>query len=348
MPFAIARAIHASRPARSPIVTDRRARRRRLDRDRRVRLRRGQRLEPLHERLEVVLARERQQPAVVDGAVQLVERGRHRCRVAQGHQAARQARLLGMIEQVLAALGLLDGRRPGQQILEAAELDQQLRRGLDPDAGHARNIVGGVAGQREDVADPLRPDPEARDHLVAIDRLLLHRVVHLDRAADQLHQVLVGGDDDHLAVLLAGVAGIGGDHVVGLVALQLDHRQVEGMRRLAHQRELRHEIVGRLHPVRLVGVVHGVAEALAALVEDHHQLVARHVLGEAEQHVAEAEHGADRHAFGVGQRRQREERAEDVSRAVDEHETGLTDFRGGGGAFGHGVALIASRGSRPA
>ena len=112
------------------------------------------------------------------------------------------ARLLGVLEQVLAALGLLDRGGVGEQAVQVAELLQQLRRGLDPDARHARHVVGGVAGERQHVAHQLRPDPEARDHLGAVDRLLLHRVVHLDALADQLHQVLVGGDDDHLAARL--------------------------------------------------------------------------------------------------------------------------------------------------
>ena len=42
-----------------------------------------------------------------------------------------------------------------------------------------------------------------------------------DAVADQLHQVLVGGDDHHLAALVADLAGVGGDEVVGLVAGQL-------------------------------------------------------------------------------------------------------------------------------
>ena len=65
-------------------------------------------------------------------------------------------------------------------------------------------------------------------------------------ARDQLHQVLVGRDDDHLAALGPGRAGVGRDQVVGLVVLDLDHRQAERARGLAHHRELRHEVVRRL------------------------------------------------------------------------------------------------------
>ena len=49
-----------------------------------------------------------------------------------------------------------------------------------------------------------------------------------------------------------GLAHIGRDQVVGLEAVLLDAGQVEGARRLADQRELRDQVVGRRRPVRLV------------------------------------------------------------------------------------------------
>ncbi len=276
-------------------------------------------LDPLGERAEAMRTGELEQARIVGRPdLQLSQRDRQRCRLAQGDQRSRQARLLGMGEQILAPLRLLDARRIGQQLVQAVELLEQLGRGLDPDPRHAGHIVGGVAGQRQHVAQQLRADPKPGDHLVAVDRLLLHRVVHLDAAADQLHQVLVGRDDDHLLALLLGLPGIGRDQIVGLVVVGLDHRQAERLGRLAHHRELRRQLRRRLQPVRLVAVVDLVPEARAALVEHHHQLVAGHVLDQPEQHVAEAEHGADRHPLGVGQRRQREERAEHVPRPVDQ------------------------------
>ena len=290
----------------------------------------GERLDPLGERSEAVPAGEIQEAPIFEFAgVHVVERAERRHRIAQGHEPLRHARLLSVLEQVLAALGLPDRRRVGEQAVQIAELLQQLRRGLDPDPRHAGHVVGSVAGERQHVAHQLRPDPEARDHLRSVDRLLLHRVVHLHALADQLHQILVRGDDDHLAPGGLGLAGIGRDDVVGLVAFELDHRQPERPGGLAHQRELGPEVIRRLEAIGLVAVVDGVAKARLALVEHHQQLIARHVLDQAEQHVAEAEHGADRQPLGVGQRRQREVRAEDVARPVDQDEAGA-------GRLGHG------------
>ena len=77
---------------------------------------------------------------------------------------------------------------------------------------------------------------------------------------DQLHQILVGTDDGDVPPRLDRAAGIGGDDVVGLEPFLLDARQREGAGRLADQRELRDQILGRRRALRLVLVVQVVAE----------------------------------------------------------------------------------------
>ena len=71
-----------------------------------------------------------------------------------------------MLDQVLAPLGLLDLFGALQQSVEVAIVVDELRRSLDPDAGHARHIVGAVAGERLHVDHPLRPHAETLMHLV--------------------------------------------------------------------------------------------------------------------------------------------------------------------------------------
>jgi hypothetical protein len=105
---------------------------------------------------------------------------------------------------------------------------------------------------------------------LALDAAL--RVVEGDAGADELHQVLVGGNDQHVGAAGAGLVGIGGDEVVGLVAVLLDGMQAEGANGGAHQRELRHEVFRRRRPVRLVERVELLAERVLALVEDHGEM----------------------------------------------------------------------------
>ena len=65
---------------------------------------------------------------------------------------------------------------------------------------------------------------------------------------------------------------VGGDQVVGLPVGQFDRRHAERIRRLAHQGELRDQLLGRRRSVRLVLVVDAVAECLAPRVEDDRQM----------------------------------------------------------------------------
>ncbi len=77
---------------------------------------------------------------LVDG--KLVERHVECNLVVEQHQLARNAGLLRILDQRLAALRLLDLAGAQQQRLEVAIFDDQLRGGLDADPGHTRHVVG--------------------------------------------------------------------------------------------------------------------------------------------------------------------------------------------------------------
>ena len=98
--------------------------------------------------------------------------------------------------------------------------------GLDADARHARHVVDAVAGQRLHVDHLVRarrrisPTPRSRPM-----RLFFMVSSMRDAGLDQLHQVLVGGDDRHLGAGLDRLPRIGRDEVVGLEAVLLDRRR---------------------------------------------------------------------------------------------------------------------------
>ena len=235
----------------------------------------------------------------------------------------RQPRFLGVLDQRLPALLLLDLGRARQERFEVAIFADQLRGGLHPDAGHARHVVGRIADQRLHFDDLLRRHAEFLDHLGAADLLVLHGVEHDNAVVDELHQILVRGDDGGGGAGLAGFAHIGRDQVVGLEAVLLEARQIERLHRLADELELRLEIVGRIGPVRLVVRIHGGAERLLRLVEDDRQmgrpLLRLEIAQKLPQHVAEAEHGIELQPvrFAVD-RRQRVIGAKNVAGTVDQ------------------------------
>ena len=167
---------------------------------------------------------------------------------------------------------------------------------------------------------PLRADAEFFPDFVWPDRPVVHRIEHGHAWPDELHQVLVGGDDGHLGAGFARYPRIGGDQVVRLPAFAFDAGYVEGAHRLADQRELRDQFVRRRRPVRLVIGVEIVAEGATPGIEDHRQMVGVGLLQQLHQHVDEAEHGVDRRAVRPGERRQLVEGAEDEARAVDQED----------------------------
>ena len=240
----------------------------------------------------------------------------------QPHQFAAEPDLVGILNEGVAAFRLLDLARLLQQRVEVAELVQKLRRGLRSDARRARHVVDAVADQSLQIDHLVRTHAELLDHLGLGQTLVLHGVPHDHAAPDQLHQVLVGRDDHRLAAHVAGLAGIGGDQVVGFIAGQLHAVDAERRRRLAHQGELRRQVLGRGGPVGLVLVVEIVPEGLLRMVEDGHQVGrpvgALHVAQQLPQHVAITLHRPDRQAVRLArQRRQGVIGAEDVGRGVD-------------------------------
>jgi len=80
----------------------------------------------------------------VVGLVHLEIANRHFQRhiLVQCDELLRQPRLVGILDQRLAAFLLLDLGGAGKQRLQVAVFLDELRRRLDADAGHARYIVG--------------------------------------------------------------------------------------------------------------------------------------------------------------------------------------------------------------
>jgi hypothetical protein len=213
-----------------------------------------------------------------------------------------------------------------QQALQVAPLADQLRRTLLPDALHSRNVVARVAHQRAQVENALRRHAEALLHLGWTETAVLHAVEERDPLADQLHQVLVRGDDRHPG-LGRRLLHQGCDDVVGLEARDLEDRDAVGLHQLANHGNLRREILGLGLASRLVVPVELVAKAGAARIEDDHHdvglLLAQHLA----EHVDEPVGRSRGRAVGSAQTRDGEEGAVQAVGAVDEKDPGRSTRR---------------------
>ena len=174
---------------------------------------------------------------------------------------------------------------------EVAELVERLRGAIRTEPG--AELVGAAA--------------EIAEHFVGPNATLLTvaggRIEHRDARLDELHQILVGRDDQHVGAALARLHRVSGDQIVRLVAVLLDRRQAESAHGVAHQRELRHEVFGRLGTMALVRGIDFAAERMFRLVENDRQMrrldARRAIAHELQQLGREQAHRADGQTIGA-------------------------------------------------
>ncbi len=147
----------------------------------------------------------------------------------EGDQPGGQAHGLAAVGQLLAHLVAGHLVQVLVEVLDAAELLDQAEGRLRSDAGHAGDVVAGVAGQGEHVDNLLGRQALGLLEALGVEHGLpvLVDVEHAGGLVDELLGVLVGGDDDGLDALLSGAAGEGGQHVVRLLALGGEDGDVE-------------------------------------------------------------------------------------------------------------------------
>ena len=131
--------------------------------------------------------------------------------VVQHNELAGDARLVGVLDQRLAPLRLLDFRCALEQSFQVAVFVDELGGRFDADARHARHIIDAVASQCLHLDDLVRRHAEFLDHLRNAKAAILHGVVHGDAIGHQLHQILVRGYDGGGGAALAGLPHVSGD-----------------------------------------------------------------------------------------------------------------------------------------
>ena len=180
------------------------------------------------------------------------------------------------------------------QALEAAD---EVQGGLFAHAGHAGDVVGGVAHQA------LHLDELFGLHAV----FFLHGgLVHHHRLAaahpgggqqhrhvpvHQLQAVPVAGGDEAVVPPGRGGGGEGAQQVVRFVAFQADHGKAQVRQQLFQHRHLVRQLLGHAVAGGLVAVEHLVAEGGGLQVKGHRHLVGVVVPQKVQQNVHEAVYG---------------------------------------------------------
>ena len=235
------------------------------------------------------LAEGHERAGVVAVGLERVPVERHREVFAEGDQGAASAGGVGVGAQVLLLLGARDLADVGEQVVEGAELLQQFRRRLDPDAGDARHVVDRVAGQRQQVHHLFGGDPPVGLQPVDVEDFVLAQVEDADAVGQELPGVLVGGADEDVEVALGPAPGEGRDHVVGLEARLDQDGDAERLEQPLDDGDLRAEVLGHLLALALVVGEDLGAEDRPAAVERRREIVGLAGFQEVQQVSEDAE-----------------------------------------------------------
>ena len=160
------------------------------------------------------------------------------------------------------------------EVFHTTVFAHQYRCRLLADAWNARDVVGGIAPEAEDVDELFWvADAVAFAHLFRPPHLgwfaELSGLVEQDFVGHQLSEVLVGGHHIGGEALLFRLFRQGADDVVGLVAFHAVDGDVEGLDEPYYIRYGVAEVVGHLLAVGLVFAVFGLSLCGAGHVEGH-------------------------------------------------------------------------------
>ena len=216
--------------------------------------------------------------------VQLLQRRFNRDIHLQGDKLATNPGLLCKFNQILAALILLNftcARQQGVQI--AIFIDQESGR-FHTNTRHAGHIIHAVTSQRLHINDLVRLDPKFVKAGLSVQGFLLHRIPQTDAWLDQLHQVFVTADDDHVATCCFCLRRIGRNQIIGFKSLLFNTGQIERARRVTDHGKLWAQVLGWRVPVGLVLIVNIIAECIATGVKDDDNVIVWMIVYQAHQH----------------------------------------------------------------
>ena len=246
-----------------------------------------------------------------------------------GREAFAHLDAFTIVPEAIAVHLALDFSMPVERGFERAELLQKVDGPFLTDAGRTGDVIDRVASEREVVGDEFGLDAHKFLHLDRIvDGVVFGWIQHIDAIGDQLHHVLITGDDDDVEALLLGAPRDGTDNVVRFVAGELQDGDIHSAKKLANVRDLRRQVLGHLGAIGFVIGEGFLALGFADALEDGGHILRLEGLRQLPDHVVENEDrlGGDAGGGAHGRRFGPEPRvigAEDEAVGVDEEKTAV-------------------------
>jgi len=187
------------------------------------------------------------------------------------------------------------GERPdgGVHALDRLVRGDEPCRGLLADAGNAGNVVGGVALERLEVDNLVRPEAVAgHDLRFVVDHGVLKALAgghDLRARRDELEGVEVTRQDERIEVQRLGLPGERADNVVGLESGKRVHRDAQLVEELLAPLELRAQLIRHRLPGGLVRRIALVTERRRGQVEARGDVDRRDLLDDLEEDRGEPE-----------------------------------------------------------
>ena len=200
--------------------------------------------------------------------------------------------------------------------------------GLPADA-RAGNVVDGITGDREHVADqPRRHVPFRHDFALAQKRvgILRRSEVRFRRAVDfhewvhELEKVLVVGRQDHFVTALRGCDGVAAHQVIGLSVGQGYVLEPHQRRQTLDEIELRDHGLRHFFARFLVGRLEFHSLLREALIPEDRAHLRLQIFQHAPDRFGESVDRIGRFAAGIGKILDREKRSVNVVMSVDQKE----------------------------
>ena len=225
-----------------------------------------------------------------------------------------------MLAQGLPARGRLHLVETPQEIIQRAVLVDQLHRPFRADPRHARDVVGGVARQREDIHQAVRRHAPLRLHLLRIEDhpVLPFQPVDLHGRPHELQGILIGRHQIGLQAGRGRLPAERSQQIVRLPAGALEDRDPVGRQQGLDHRELADERLRHRLAAHLVVLILRVPECRPFQVEGDRQVVRPLQLQQAAQHEQEPVDGVRREPLRCAELSDRVEGPIAVGSAINE------------------------------
>jgi hypothetical protein len=187
-----------------------------------------------------------------------------------------------------------------------------------PDAADAGDVVDRVPHEPEHIGHARGRDAEPALDLGHADAAVAKRVEEGRALVDELHHVLVAGDDDRLHARSGRLRRQRADDVVRLDAPLLDDGEPQGCHQSPDVGDLGTELLRHRATALLVPCVQRIPEGLPGGVEDHRHVVGGLLAEQLRDHLRKAQDGVRRQPARGAERREGVERAVDIAAPIDQ------------------------------